>query len=439
MAKEQYWHSVTLEKDSCKGCTTCLKQCPTQAIRVQKGKAKILKERCIDCGECIRVCPYHAKKAVTDSFAELKQYSYTVALVAPAFLGQFSKTEDTDLILTSLLYLGFDDVYEVARGAQEISAATRELLKSGELMRPSISSACPAVCRLIAVRFPNLIPNLIPLRSPMELSAEAARKEAVEKTGLQSEEIGVFFISPCAAKATAVKDGVTVHQTHVSGVIAMKDIYLRLAQRIGSITEVKHLSRAGSLGTLWATSGGEAAASGAERVISVDGIDNVIRVLEDIEDDKLSDIAYVEALACPGGCVGGPLTAENNFVARSRITRICKTLQEEQKEISREIPRLWDGAPVYRPVMKLNDDLETAMEMAQKMEEIIERLPGLDCGSCGSPNCRALAEDIVRGYAQETDCIFVTRERLRELLRHVNRQHIKLPESMVEGLEEEKE
>lgn len=420
MAKEQYWHSVTLDRDSCKGCTTCLKQCPTQAIRVQKGKAKILKERCIDCGECIRVCPYHAKKAVTDGFAELKRYSYSVALVAPAFLGQFSRTEDADLILTSLLYLGFDDVYEVARGAQEISAATRELLNTHPEPLPMISSACPAVCRLIAVRFPNLIHHLVPLRSPMELSAEAARREATEKTGYAPEEIGVFFISPCAAKATAVKNGVTVKNSHVSGVIAMKDVYLRLAQRIGNIAEVKHLSRAGSCGTLWATSGGEAAASGAERFISVDGIDNVIRVLEDMEDDKLSDITYVEALACPGGCVGGPLTAENNFVAQSRITRMCKTMQTESEGIRAEISRNWDGAPVPRSVMKLDDDLQTAMEMAQRIEDITERLPGLDCGSCGSPNCRTLAEDIVRGYAQETDCIFVTRERLRELLQNIH-------------------
>jgi len=432
MAQEKYWHSVTLQRDSCKGCTTCLKQCPTQAIRVQNGKAKILKERCIDCGECIRVCPYHAKKAVTDKFDCLENFKYTVALVAPAFLGQFSRSEDCDMILTSLLYLGFDDVYEVARGAQEISAATRELLQSGELMQPAISSACPAVSRLIAVRFPNLIHHIVPLRSPMELSAEAARREAVEKTGLKPEEIGVFFISPCAAKATAVKDGVTVKKSHVSGVIAMKDVYLRLAQRIGSIEEVKHLSGAGSVGTLWATSGGEAAATGAERWISVDGIDNVIRVLEDMEDDKLTDIAYVEALACPGGCVGGPLTAENNFVARSRITRICKNLPETCGEIPREVPRSWDGAPVYRPVMKLSEDLGVAMQMALDLEEIAERLPGLDCGSCGSPSCRALAEDIVRGHARETDCIFVTRERLQALLKLAHEQHLDLPDNLEE-------
>ena len=64
-------HSVTLNKEKCKGCTACLKRCPTEAIRIRDGKAKILQELCIDCGECIKVCPYHAKKAVTDSFDAL--------------------------------------------------------------------------------------------------------------------------------------------------------------------------------------------------------------------------------------------------------------------------------------------------------------------------------------------------------------------------------
>lgn len=439
MEKEPYWHSVTLDRDACKGCTNCLKQCPTQAIRIQNGKAKILKERCIDCGECIRVCPYHAKKAVTDGFERLEEYRYTVALVAPAFYGQFSKTEDCDLILTSLLHLGFDDVYEVARGAQEISAATRELLRSGELMKPAISSACPAVSRLIAVRFPNLINHIIPLRSPMELSAEAARRETADKTGLKPEEIGIFFISPCAAKATAVKDGLTVKKSHVNGVISIKDVYLRLAQRIGSIQEVRHLSKTGSLGALWATSGGESNATRAARRISVDGIHNVIKVLEDIEDDKLTDTEYVEALACPGGCVGGPLAAENNFVARSRIKRLSKAMPEERGHIAGDIRRMWDEAPVYRPVMKLNDDIGTAMQMAMEIEELLEHFPGLDCGSCGSPSCRALAEDIVRGHAQETDCIFVTRERLRELLRHVSENNIEIPPEVMGGWKAKRE
>lgn len=415
MYSENYWHSVRLERDLCKGCTNCLKQCPTQAIRIQKGKAKILKERCIDCGECIRVCPYHAKKAVTDKFDILNNYKYKIALVAPAFFGQFSKTEDCDLVLTALLGLGFDDVYEVARGAQAISAKTRELLSCGELIKPAISSACPAVTRLIAVRFPNLIPNIIPLRSPMELAADAARREAVEKTGLSPKDIGIIFISPCAAKATAIRDERLVKNTNVDGIISFRDTCLELAQKIGGISEVKHLSHAGSLGTMWATGGGEARATQAPRRVAVDGIHNVIQLLEDIEDDKLGDVDYVEALACPGGCVGGPLTSENSFVARAKISRICKAMDTETEMIDRSIDRMWDASPVYRPVMKLNEDLGIAMQMAMKIEEIADSLPGLDCGSCGSPSCRALAEDIVRGHASVEDCIFKLRERYEQL------------------------
>ena len=414
-----YWHSVTLDRDACKGCTNCLKHCPTQAIRIQNGKAKILKERCIDCGECIRVCPYHAKKAVTDDFEILDRFRHKVALVAPTYCSQFSKAENIDLMLTALKKIGFDDVFEVARGAEAASRKTRELLESGELLKPTISSACPAVVKLIAVRFPNLINNIIPLRSPMELAAEQARREAREKTGLKDEEIGIIFISPCAAKATEIKSSLTVQQSQVDGAISIKDAYLKIAHEINKIpeAEIEHLSVSGREGILWATSGGEAAASGVERQVAVDGIHNVIKLLEDIEDGKLNDIDYVEALACTGGCVGGPLAAENNFVAESRLKRLCKGLPYEGAPQDGGIDPFWDRPLVYRPVMNLDQDIQKAMMKIVQLEEIYERLPKLDSGSCGSPTCRALAEDIVRGYAQETDCIFKLRERITELAR----------------------
>lgn len=415
---ETYWHSVMLEKDSCKGCTNCLKHCPTQAIRIQKGKAKILKERCIDCGECIRVCPYHAKKAVTDSFEMLNNYKYNVALAAPAFCAQFSKTENINLMLTALKRVGFDDVFEVARGAQRVSEETRRLLKSGELLKPTISSACPAVVRLIAIRFPNLIGNIIPLRAPMELAAEQARRDAVQKTGLKPDEIGIFFISPCAAKVTEVRSSSNVIKSNVDGVLSIKDTYLKMAQNISKISEneIEELTYSGSDGIMWAVPGGEASATGVERQVSVDGIQNVIQVFEDIEDGKLNDIEYVEALACNGGCVGGPLTAENCFVAESRLKRICKSIEPEKLSLGSAIVPFWDRPLIYRPIMNLDKDIQKAMEKMMRLEEIYESLPGLDCGSCGSPSCRALAEDIVRGHAKETDCIFKLREKISKLV-----------------------
>ena len=121
-------HSVTLDKEKCKGCTTCIKQCPTEAIRVRRGKAHILTERCIDCGQCIRVCPHHAKKAVCDPLSDLDKFQYKVALPAPSLYGQFHNLDDINIVLTALLSLGFDDVYEVSRGAEMISDLTRREL-----------------------------------------------------------------------------------------------------------------------------------------------------------------------------------------------------------------------------------------------------------------------------------------------------------------------
>ncbi len=419
---EKYWHSVRLEKDLCHGCTNCLKSCPTQAIRVQGKKAKVLKERCIDCGECLRNCPYHAKKAETNNLSELQNFKYNVALIAPAFYGQFTNAESIDEILTATLKLGFDDVFEVAVGAQIISKKTKELLDSGELLKPTISSACPAVVKLIAIMFPNLIGNIIPLKSPMEISAAEARRLAAEKSGLKPSEIGVFFISPCAAKMTVIKDDSFGTHSDVDGVLSIKDIMLVMAQQgFGKIEEIKTLSAAGKSGILWATTGGEAESSGAKKHISVSGIHNILKLFADIEDGKLSDIEFVEALACDGGCVGGPLVMENPFVAASRIKRLCHVEKEVSHLFSEDLDLFWNHPIVYRPVMNLATDRIEAMKKAARIEELYEEFPKLDCGSCGSPSCRALAEDIVRGYAEETDCIFLFRERVEVLKKQIEK------------------
>ena len=199
MFLESYFHSVTLDEKKCKGCTNCIKRCPTEAIRVRKSKARIINERCIDCGECIRVCPYHAKKAITDSLEIIKSFKYKIALPAPTLYGQYDTNYTRNKILNGLKLLGFDDVYEVARGAEIVSYATKKLLEKGDYEKPLISSSCPAVVRLIQVRFPSLINNLVKIQSPMEVSALMARKKAMELHHLSNDEIGVFLLLLCCA------------------------------------------------------------------------------------------------------------------------------------------------------------------------------------------------------------------------------------------------
>lgn len=412
---ENIIHSVTLNKDKCKGCTNCIKTCPTQAIRVRNKKAKIIKELCIDCGECIRVCPYHAKKAITDSFDILDNFKYKIALPAPAFYGQFDKATSINSILHALVKAGFDDVFEVAYAAQIVTRKTRELIESGKLNEPIINSACPAVVKLITTKYPNLIDNIIPLISPMNLAAKMARIIAEEKSGFKSEEIGVFFITPCAAKATCTKIPHGLAKSCIDGVFSFKDIYLKVLPYLKDNSEDNNLSYADFKGVCWANSGGEVASLDIDNYIAVDGIHNVIQVFDEIENDKLGDVKYIEALACVGGCVGGPLAVENNFVAQTRIKRMAKTAEGRTPDFVPEVDVMWEVPVAMRKQRNLDDDMLVAMQKLSKIDEIYDTLPQLDCGSCGAPNCRALAEDIVKGYARESDCIVKFKERIAQM------------------------
>ena len=414
----KYFHSVQLDADRCCGCTNCLKRCPTEAIRVHDGKAKILSERCIDCGECIRICPHHAKKANSSKLDEIKGFDHTVAIPAPALFGQFNNLDSIDIVLTGLKKLGFDDVFEVSRAAELVSEATRKMIKDNKLNKPIISSACPAVVRLIKIRFPELCDNVMPLLAPIEVAARIAKREAVEKTGLPKEKIGVFFITPCPAKVTEIHSPNYTEHSECDGAIAVSKIYPELTQVMDHLTEIEPLGQSGLMGIGWATSGGEAAAMLGDKYLAADGIENVIRVLEELEDEHIRGVDFIELNACSGGCVGGVLNVENPYVAQARIQNLRKFLPVSLNHLEDgELEdMLWENELAYdADIFRLDKDISKAMEMMSRMEDIYEGLPHLDCGSCGAPTCRALAEDIVRGKAKETDCIFKLRAKIQNV------------------------
>ncbi len=404
---ERILHSVTLDTNKCVGCTHCVKRCPTQAIRVRDGKAVITEARCIDCGECIRACPHHAKKARHDSLSALKNYQYTIALPAPALYGQFHNLDDIDVVLTGLLRLGFDQVFEVSRGAEIVSDATRQLMADGLVKKPVISSACPVVVRLIQIRFPELCGHVLPIKTPMEVSATLARQRAMAQTGLRPEDIGVFFISPCPAKVTDARFPLGGSHSQVDGVLSIGDIYPKLVHEMNHLEQVEHLSNSGLIGTSWSFIGGEAAGLLNENHLAADGIQNVIHILEELEDEKLADLDFIELSACAGGCVGGVFTAENGYVARARIKRLRKYLPiscNRAEDIGSLNALSWSETLTENPALRLAENVSDAMRLMQQANALYENLPKLDCGSCGAPTCHALAEDVVRGLADITDC-----------------------------------
>lgn len=421
---EKYFHSVRLEKEKCSGCTNCIKRCPTEAIRVQKGKAKILKERCIDCGECIRVCPYHAKNAVTDPLSSISQFKYKIALPAPALYAQFkilSQADKVDRVLSGLKAMGFDDVYEVAKGAEICAKAIAAELKKSTV-RPLISSACPAVVRLIQVRFPELLDSVVKVDAPVEVAAKVAKQEFAEKNNVDISEVGAYFITPCPAKMTSIKSPLAKNKSDVDGAISILEVYGLLTGQLKA-AEAKHFDalKASAKGIGWANSGGEAFSVGEKNALAVSGIANVARALEDIENDKLKDLDFFEGLACVGGCVGGPLVFESAFVAQSRVQKICDEVGFSEDVEAEASAYAKKGVAATKKqmeavdVMKLDDDRMEALKKIQMIEELIQKLPGMDCGSCGAPSCRALAEDIVRGHATEMDCVFMLKEKVRFL------------------------
>lgn len=421
MAK--YYHSVVLDEAKCCGCTNCIKRCPTEAIRVRDGKAHIISERCIDCGECIRVCPHRAKRARSDHFKDLEKYEFTIAIPAPALFGQFNNLDDIDIVLSGLRQIGFHMVYEVSRGAELVSQATREIMREHKLKLPIINSACPAVVRLIKLRYPNLCQNVLPLNAPMEVSAMLAKKEAVRLTGLDESKIGAFFITPCPAKVTDIKRPSTnIHKSYCDGSFAISKIYPMLTHAMDNLIDLEPVSKSGIIGVSWATSGGESAAMLNDKYLAADGIENVIRVLEDLENEHIQGVDFIELNACTGGCVGGVLNVENPYIAQARIHRLRKYLPVSQNHLDTGVPdnMYWHGQLENDSgVLKLDKDICKAMEMMGEIEKIRNNLPGLDCGSCGAPSCTAMAEDIVRGLAKETDCIFKLKEQIQQVYKNL--------------------
>ncbi|MBR5442199.1 MAG: ferredoxin, partial [Clostridia bacterium] len=270
--------------------------------------------------------------------------------------------------------------------------------------------------------FPELIDNICLVNAPVEEAGRLARIRAVQRTGLAPEEIGIFFITPCPAKITSFKQPIGVNKSNIDGAIAINDIYpvlLKAMESLDATDELKALHESGVIGISWATSGGEVSGTLNDNTLAADGIENCMKILEEVDRGNLDSIDFIELNACQGGCVGGSLTAENPFIAKSRLMKLRRYSPVSCNHLgTKEFPReLFCDTPIEPndDVMKLADNVSEAMARMAEMKKLLATLPGLDCGTCGAPSCRALAEDIVRGYGHPDDCVFRLRENLHEI------------------------
>ncbi|MDR5658339.1 [Fe-Fe] hydrogenase large subunit C-terminal domain-containing protein [Serpentinicella sp. ANB-PHB4] len=399
-------HSISLDADKCKGCTNCMKRCPTEAIRVKNSTCNIIDDRCINCGHCIHVCQHNALTCITDELEKIFDYRYRIALIDPVIYSQFDLASDPKQILPIFKLMGFSDIFEISKGADIITSFTKKYINKKSIDYPIISSSCPTVIRLIQLRFPELIKNILPIDSPVEISASIARSKAVEGTDYNDNDIGIFYISPCSARFYSFQHPVGRKHTNVTGTISINSLFLKMSKVLESSGEDFHFYPSGhAIG--WARAGGQSQALEIDDFLAVDGIENVISVLEEIENNKINDLLFLECQACTNGCVGGCLTVENSFVARNRIRKISQQYYNFNPKIENIDTSnfLLEEPIIPLNVLKLDKNLLKAIEKMKRIDKVLDSLPKIDCGACGSPSCKALAEDIVLGFSKHEDCI----------------------------------
>ncbi|MBQ4168396.1 MAG: 4Fe-4S binding protein [Bacteroidales bacterium] len=421
-AQETFFgHSLKVDKNRCLGCTTCMRSCPTGAIRIRGGKAEMNDNKCVDCGNCMKVCPHKAIYIQQDDFALIHNYKYRVCLVPTTFIGQFEEKFKTREIYACLKKLGFTHIYEVEHEVEYIVELYNKYIAKHPEIQTFISPYCPAVIRLIQVRFPSLVDNIIKIRAPFELAAHIMTNRLMDE-GADREDIGVFYVTPCAAKIAAVKYPVSNKETCITGVINMDFLYnkvqLMLRESKKDAEAINHSLT--SRDVLWPLPGGEASLFNGSHY-AVDGLQNVLNFLERLEDEAIDAQGLVEMRMCDQGCVGGVLATNNRFVARKRLEDRARVLDKPDRPLNRytrynnpEFCKWIDGMMEIdeitpHSIYKLDDNFSEAIKMAERMKKIEKALPGVNCSACGAPSCAALAEDIVRGDADISSCMFINR------------------------------
>lgn len=413
------YHALKVDPVKCVGCTHCMKSCPTEAIRVVNGLAAIDYDRCVDCGQCYRVCPVRAFYIVQDDLKRIQSFKYRVILFPSIMIGQFPEKYSETAIYEGLKRVGFTHVFEVEQPIRVLIDSVHEAMKNKETAIPAISIYCPAIVRLIQGRYPALTENLIHRKTPHNLAAHFAIERLMAE-GARREEIGLFYATPCIAKIASVKSPVGERESVVDGIINMNHLYNEVMKVIQESADTDNSAQRENLsaeGILWSLPRGESRHFG-ERSMAVDGIHNVVRILERLENDQLSGIDFLELRACDQSCAGGILLTGNRFLTKERLERramrypaaveIPDEVVRVDKNKLKEKLILEPIAP--KPHYIFGPDRSQAMEKMSKAQRIVCFLPGIDCGACGAPNCHALAEDMVNNKAKMSDCVFLQQQ-----------------------------
>ncbi|MDR0649562.1 MAG: Fe-S cluster protein [Synergistaceae bacterium] len=420
-------HSIRISYSACHGCVNCIKSCPTEAIRVIAGSITIIKDLCVDCGECLRACDRKALGIDDDDWDLIRAHGNVAAIPDPTFFAQFGSYWYPELAKEALSQNGIDLLVEDIEDAFDLSAyaAARTIERMSKDQLPVISTYCPAVVRLIQLEYPELLSRLIVVENPLEIAAEMWRKRTKSFAPLT-------LIVPCPAKITMVRDPVGRQPSPIQHIVSMRKVVHAL---MASGVKVSSDTPRGKSDTKrfaeWASRGGESRhitrfASKDLRVIAVSGLRNTMDLLEQLELGRLRGVDFVECRTCDIGCFGGVAAPESRFLAHMKHRDIETNWQlspdrQDHLKSMFENEKLWRlSEPIpSRQRLPLSSDLPEAMNRLKQMKAIFAELPHIDCGACGRPSCKAMAEDVAREQGEITDCIFKLREDISSLANQI--------------------
>ncbi|MCI2082138.1 MAG: ferredoxin [Bacteroidales bacterium] len=391
-----------------------MRSCPTKALRVSGGKARLHLDWCIECSRCYQVCEHRAIKVMDDDFGNIFNYKYRILLVPMLFFSQFGDGIPQKTITDIIGDLGFTEVRAVEQGCDLVAEKLNEYIPDSTV-RPVISTYCPSVIRLIQVRFPSLIMNLSPYIPPLEVTAQYVKRK-YENAGIPSEEVGIFYVTPCVAKIASIKAPVGGYTTPVTGCINMDllhdKVLLKYKRKDFKENGIKVSLEVSRNGMRWSTTRGEKHAMKKYiNAMAIDGIGHVMEILEKTENDELDGVDFLELRACDESCSGGILVRGNRFQITADMHRKSESLPDkipmlnEYRELCGDSMLLGKVEP--RDVKRYGPDIDLAIKKMETVRKLRAELPGIDCGSCGAPSCEALAEDVVNGERTIENCIFM--------------------------------
>ena len=392
---------LTLKKSNCKNCYKCIRHCPVKSIRFSGNQAYIIGNECILCGQCFVVCPQDAKQIVdeTEKVRVLMQGEEPVIVsLAPSFVANYEGV-GIESMREALKKLGFYDVEETAVGATIVKKEYERMLSEGT-RDIIISSCCHSVNLLIQKYFPDILGNLAGVLSPMQAHCRDIKK--------RYPNAKTVFVGPCVAK----KDEAQYYEGYVDAVLTFDELTAWLKSS-GIEPEKKSDSDRHSRARFFPTTGGILKTfenpSSEYTYMAIDGVDNCIAALKDIEDGKIHG-CFIEMSACAGSCVGGPVMEKFHRSPVKDFVAVSRFAGDEDFEVN--LPDSISLQKEFTAIERRNQP-PTENEIREILRQMGKTKPSdeLNCGSCGYNTCREKAAAIYQGKAEISMCLPYLKDR----------------------------